>query len=556
MFESIAQRRYLIPFKAARLTQQVTDVLVIGSGVAGLRAAIAAADEGAEVLVLTKDKAEESNTLYAQGGVAAALNPPDTVQLHVEDTLHGGAGLCDPKAVEIVVREGAQRVLELLAWGARFDSNPANAHNLAFGLEGGHSHPRIVHADGDATGREIELTLLRIAHSRDSIRIAEKAFVLDLVTDDGQCLGAIAMLEDRITLIWAKRTILASGGAGMLYRETTNPRIATADGHAMAWRAGATLQDMEMVQFHPTTLYVAGSSRHLITEAIRGEGAQLLDRNGVRFMPEYHEMAELAPRDVVSRAIVEQIRKTSYTHVFMDLRHLKPEHLHARFPRFAKLLEQFDIDPAKDLVPIHPAAHYMMGGVDVDEQARSSVPHLYAVGEASCTGLHGANRLGSNSLLEGLAFGARAGIDAAREAKRNNVKFPLSLEYKVDPSTRTELDITDVKSSLRSIMWRNVGIERAGEHLAETSEIISFWSRYVMDKVFGPSTLGRDGAASGWEVQNMLTVAAIITAAAYTRTESRGAHYRVDYPSRDDTHWRLHQLWRRPMSTPIPEPLG
>lgn len=555
MLESIAQRRYLLPFKAARLTQQVTDVLVIGSGVAGLRAAIAAADEGAEVLLVTKDRAEESNTFYAQGGVAAALNsPPDTFESHCRDTEAGGAGLCNPKAVELVVREGAQAVLQLLAAGARFDRDPKAVHGLAYGLEGGHSQSRIVHADGDATGREIALTLLRLARSRDSVRIAENAFVLDLVTEENRCVGAMALLEGKLTLIWAKRTILASGGAGMLYRETTNPKIATADGLAMAWRAGAALQDMEMVQFHPTTLYVAGSSRALITEAIRGEGAHLVDRHGKRFMPEYHPMAELAPRDVVSRAIVEQIRRTHYTHVYMDLRHLKVDHFRQRFPKFARLLEQFDINPAADPIPIHPAQHYMIGGVDVDEFGRSSLANLYAVGEVSCTGLHGANRLGSNSLLEGLAYGGRAGADAARGAKENNVKFPLHLEHRIEPSTRTQLDITDVKSSLRSIMWRNVGIEREATSLDETQDIITFWSRYVMDKVFDPAVLG-PAAAAGWEVQNMLTMGAIIAGAAYTRGESRGAHFRTDHPERDDAHWRLHLLWRRPLGSPIPKPI-
>lgn len=555
MFEAITQRRYLVGFKAARLTQQVTDVLVIGGGVAGLRAAIAAADAGADVFVVTKDVIEESNTWYAQGGVAAALNPPDNPQSHIDDTLSVGAGLCDRKAVDLVVREGAQRVLELLQWGAEFDRDASKAHELAFGLEGGHSHPRIIHAHGDATGRAIAQTLIRCTRMRDGIRIAENCFVLDLLTDEGRCLGAIAVLDGKVQIVWAKRVILATGGAGVLYRETSNPRIATADGHAIGWRVGAALQDMEMMQFHPTTLYVAGSSRTLITEAVRGEGAYLVDRNGHRFMPDYHPMAELAPRDIVSRAIVAQIRKTNFSHVFLDVRHLPTEHFRNRFPTLAKLVDQFDIDLTKDLIPIHPAAHYMVGGVDVDDLGRTSIPGLYAVGEASCTGLHGANRLASNSLLEGLAYGKRAGEDAAREALQNNIKFPQNLEHKIPESTRTELDITDVKSSLRSLMWRNVGIERQADRLAETREIITFWSRYVMDKVFDPAAIGAE-AIAGLELQNLLTVATLITMAAFTRTESRGVHFRTDYPEKDDDHWRMHLLWRRPMETPIPERLG
>ena len=554
MLEALSQRRYLIPFKAARLPQQFTDVLVIGGGIAGLRAAIAAAAEGVEVVLLTKDTIDESNTWYAQGGIAAVLQPLDSYESHVDDTEKGGAGLCDHEAVETVVREGPQRVLELLEWGANFDKDAAKPHGLAFTREGGHSFARILHAYGDATGRELAQTLIRTLRSRESIRVSERSFAIDLVTDENRCVGALALVDGRVNVIWSKRTIIASGGAGQLYRETTNPRIATADGHAMAYRAGATLQDMEMVQFHPTTLYVAGASRALITEAVRGEGAYLVDRNGYRFMKDYHEGAELAPRDVVSRAIVEQIRKTHFTHVYLDVRHLPTQQFRERFPQLARLVDQFEIDVSKDLIPIHPAAHYMIGGVDVDLLGRTSLTGLSAVGEASCTGLHGANRLGSNSLLEGLTFGARAGLDAARGAKENRVTFRQNLEHRIAPSSKTELDIADVKSSLRSVMWRNVGIERSGERLEETREIVAFWSRYVMDKVFDPDAVG-DGATAGWELQNMLTACALISTAAYTRTESRGAHHRLDHPSRDDQHWRLHLLWRRPMETPIPEPI-
>jgi L-aspartate oxidase len=555
MFESITQRRYLISFKASRLPQQFADVLVIGGGVAGLRSAIAAADAGADVLVLAKDTISQSNTWYAQGGIAAVLQPTDSIDSHVQDTLICGVGLCDEKAVRIVVEEGPKRVLELLSWGAHFDQKIGNPYDLSFGLEGGHSFARIVHAYGDATGKELAQTLINAVRGRENVRVWEMSFVIDLVSDEKRCVGALALIKGEISLIWAKRTILASGGAGQLYRESTNPKVATGDGHAMAYRAGAIMRDMEMVQFHPTTLYVAGASRALITEAVRGEGAYMVDRNGYRFMKDYHPSGELAPRDVVSLAMVAQIRKTNFTHVFLDVRHLPTEPFKARFPQLARLLAEFDIDPAKDLIPIHPATHYMIGGVDCDEMGRTTLPGLYAVGEAGCSGLHGANRLASNSLLEGLAFGARAGADAAKGAAEGDVKFPHQLESRIADSHKTELDLTDVKSSLRSLMWRNVGVERTGDRLAETLDIIAFWGRYVMDKTFTPVDSGNGlTATAGWELQNMLTVCYLIATAAAERTESRGSHYRLDYPERDDAHWRKNLLWKRPQETPVLEP--
>ena len=554
MFEALTQRRYLIPFKASRLPQQFTDVLVIGGGIAGLRAAIAAAQGGSDVLLMAKDTIEQSNTWWAQGGIAAVLQPLDSVEAHVRDTELVGVGLCDEAAVRTVIEEGPDRVLELMSWGANFDKKAGNPYGLAYGLEGGHSYARILHAYGDATGRELAQTLINKVKSFDNIRVSEHTFAIDLITDEGRCVGVLALINNQVNIIWAKKTILASGGAGQLYRESTNPKIATADGHAMAWRAGVAVQDMEMVQFHPTTLYVAGASRALITEAVRGEGAYLVDRNGYRFMPDYHEQAELAPRDVVSRAIVEQIRKTHYSHVFLDVRHLPTEPFRARFPQLAKLCQQFDIDVAKDLIPVHPATHYMIGGVDADLHGRTSLPGLYAVGEASCSGLHGANRLASNSLLEGLVFGGRAGEDAAKTLNDGQADFPRHLEHKIPVSQTTELDVTDVKSSLRSIMWRNVGIERSGERLQETLEIMDLWCRYVMDKSF-TTEASAEQALAGWELQNMLTVSFLVTSAAKTRAESRGTHYRLDFPQRDDSRWRLHLLWKRPASTPTLEPL-
>ncbi len=561
MASAIVDRRYLLSFKAGRLPQRPCDVLVIGGGVAGLRAAIAAADGGADVILLAKDTVEESNTWYAQGGIAAVLSPLDSIDAHVQDTIAVGAGLCDEHVVRRVVQEGPQRVLELLHWGANFDKDAAagNPHDLAFALEAGHSAARILHAFGDATGQELSNTLIRGVRERENITVVERATAIDLLTEDGpasRCIGCLALVDGRTNVIWAKQTILATGGAGMLFRETTNPKVATADGHAMTWRAGAVLRDMEMMQFHPTTLYVAGSARALVTEAVRGEGAYLIDKNGERFMPAVHPDAELAPRDVVSRGIIEQIRKTGHTHVYLDVRHLDGDKFAARFPSLMRLLGQFEIDPRTTPIPVHPSAHYYIGGLAVDADGATSLPGLFAVGECACSGLHGANRLASNSLLEGLALGHAAGVVAANRIGDHDGTFPQRLGHSVEPSHRTELDVADVRSSLRSVMWRNAGIERDGDRLTETREIIDFWGRYVMDKTFLPNGNGSVAAAlSGWELQNMLTASWLIASAARSRTESRGVHYRTDFPDRDDAHWQMRLRWQRPMTTPTPEPV-
>jgi L-aspartate oxidase len=333
--------------------------------------------------------------------------------------------------------------------------------------------------------------------------------------------------------IWARKTILASGGAGQLYRETTNPASATADGLAMAYRAGVILTDMEFMQFHPTTLYIAGATRTLVTEAMRGEGAYLVDRKGNRFMKEYHEMAELAPRDIVSRVIYNHMAKTNATNVFLDVRHFGSAWLAERFPTISELCKSFDIDVDNDLIPVRPSAHYMIGGVKTDIQGRTAIANLYCCGEASATGLHGSNRLASNSLLEGLVFGQICGENAAQEIACTGGKIEHShLISDVPVSQRTRLDVVDVTNSLRAVMWRNVGIERQGDRLAETIEIIDFWRRYVMDKVFD--------TPDGWQCQNMLTVCKWMADSALLRKESRGVHYRIDYPELDERNFGRH----------------
>lgn len=535
MSDSFARRRYLLNFESGRLGQVFTDVLVIGAGVAGLRAAIEAAS-AADVIVVTKDRIPECNTAYAQGGIAVVTDAADSFEAHVNDTLQVGCGIGDSAAVEIMAREAPACLGELVSWGAKFDQHGGE---VALGMEGGHSARRVVHAQGDATGREIIEALWRRARQMERLRAFENCFVIDLVVEEGRCIAALTHHEKYgHQIIWARQTVLATGGAGCLFRETTNPPTATADGHALAFRAGARLRDMEFFQFHPTALYVAGAARALISEAVRGEGGYLVDRDGKRFMTAYHAGGELAPRDVVSRAIRSHIDATSATCVYLDVRHFPPGHFKSRFPNIAALCADFDIDVTRELIPIRPAAHYMIGGLSVDRNGRSSVDGLLACGEAASTGVHGANRLASNSLLEGLVFGKRTGRVAAEAACRNGAGVrPRIIKYASVMSPRTELDLPDVRNSLRAVCWRSAGIERNADRLVETMEIIDFWGRYVMDKVLGHRM--------GWETQNMLTVARCMAQAALAREESRGTHFRSDFPQPDDGRFLGHLILQR-----------
>jgi L-aspartate oxidase len=524
-------RRYLVNIDSISTSQLFTDCVIVGAGIAGLRAALEAADRR-NVIVVCKAGIEESNTWQAQGGIAAVLRPDDSFESHIADTLRTGGGLSEPDVVELVVRQGPELVRQLQQWGAGFDRVNGEIDTT---LEGAHSHARIAHAHGDETGRAIAEALVKQVRSKANIRVIENFFTIDLLTDtDNRCVGIIGRGSDRgLHVIWAANTILATGGGGQLYRETTNPDVATTDGLAMAYRAGAVLRDLEFVQFHPTTLYVAGASRALVTETLRGEGAYLLDTQGRRFMKDYDEAGELAPRDVVSRAILAQMRKTDATHVHLDVRHLDKEYFAKRFPLISDLCKSFDIDVSRDLIPVRPSAHYMVGGVKTDASARTSIENLYACGEVTSTGLHGANRLGSNSLLEGLVFGRVAGqaVASGQETDLVSLKHP-AMKYEIPHSDRSRLDTADVRNSLRSLMWRNVGITRKAQPLAEAQEIIRFWQRYVMDKVFD--------TPEAWECQNMLTVSLLIAHSAELREESRGVHYRMDYTETDDKRFRTH----------------
>lgn len=522
--------RYLIPFDSRQAIHRFTDVLVIGGGLAGLRAANAV-EPNLSVMVVTKDELRESNSNYAQGGIAGVLDPDDCFDDHVRDTMIAGANLCDRDVVERVIQEGPRRIEELILWGTRFDKKEGE---LALGREGGHSHERIVHALGDATGREVMRAVIDRSRDAANIDIWENAFTVDLLTSEGRCRGAIIVgKNERPTMVWAKETILCTGGVGQIFRESTNPAVATGDGTSLAYRAGVELRDMEFIQFHPTVLYIAGSSRSLITEAVRGEGAHLLDSHGDRFMPKYDDRAELAPRDIVSQSIVSQMNVTSHPCVYLDLSHLDADRVRGRFPSIAEACKNFDLDITTDKIPVRPGAHYMIGGVTVDSQGRTSLPGLWAAGEATSTGLHGANRLASNSLLEGLVYGAHAGEAASRSAAEGPHKMmAYRIQHAASEQTKS-FDIADVRVSLKSLMGRLVGVQRDSEGLAAANEQIRLLAAYVMRHQFTD--------VEGWEMQNLLLTASAMTSAAMARKESRGVHFRTDFPEVDNENWRCHQ---------------
>jgi L-aspartate oxidase len=534
-------RRYLVRFNPKHSPHFFTDVLVIGAGIAGLRAALQV-PPGLDVLVVTKDKVQQSNSNYAQGGIAGVLSPEDRFENHIEDTIRAGGGLCDREVVEMVVREAPAQINDLVAWGTHFDLEDGQ---LALTREGGHSHRRIVHALGDATGFEVMRAIIEQARRRPNVALWDDTFTLDLLTHEGACVGALLWRPGQgKLLVWAKQTVLASGGAGMVYRETTNPPVATGDGMAAAYRAGAGLRDMEFMQFHPTVLYVAGSSRFLISEAVRGEGAYLRDKNGERFMLAVDPRAELAPRDVVAQAIFCCMERTRHPNVYLDLSHLEPELVRRRFPGIAQVCRGFGLDITRDLIPIRPGAHYMIGGVPVDTAGRTSVPGLWAAGEVTSSGLHGANRLASNSLLEGLVYGASCGRGAAQAAAgMPDTLAALPLRGDFRPETDGALDVADITNSLRSLMVRNMGVVRERAGLKDAEHQVAFWCRYVLPREFD--------FRAGWELQNLLTVARLMIASALERTESRGVHYRNDFPERDDAHWQRH-ICCPPLSAELP----
>lgn len=522
-------KRYLVDFTLAKLHKQVADFLVIGSGVAGLFAALKASQHG-RVILLTKDLLE-GNTRYAQGGIAAAIGSDDSWQSHLSDTLEAGAGLCDPRAVSILVQEGPDRIRDLIELGARFDRQ---AGEIALTREGGHSRRRILHAGGDATGKEIEETLARAAVNQPGITIISPAFAVDLLTANKECYGALALVGGELRAYLAKATIVASGGAGQVFAHTTNSPLVTGDGIAMAYRAGAELMDMELFQFHPTGLKVPGAPYLLITEAVRGEGALLLDLQGQRFMLGRHPLAELAPRDVVARAIVEVMTATASDHVWLDMRHMQEIDLPKRFPTVFATCQQYGLDIRTDLVPVAPVAHYFMGGIRANYQGRTNLKGLYACGEAACLAVHGANRLASNSLLDGLVFGHRIAECAHRYRLQISDEELLALKMEHHPVDGEPLpqSAEHLGALVQQVMWQDVGLTRTAAGLQHARQELT---------TLGQKALSSDlNSIPKMEVANLITIGQLITKSAVIRAESRGGHYRLDFPERDDEHWQKH----------------
>jgi len=510
-----------------------TDFLIVGSGIAALRAIVAIGSRG-EIVVLTKADPREGSTGYAQGGIAAALGDDDSVDLHVRDTLLAGDGLCDETAVRLLVSEGLKYVEELVSWGAAFDRDAGG--RLALGREAAHSVRRVLHAR-DATGREISRTLWRQASAVAQPRVLQHALAVEAIVSAGRCDGMRFVMPGGETgVVRAKATLLATGGAGQVYRDTTNPPVATGDGIAIAYRAGARVGDLEFVQFHPTALNVPGAPRFLLSEALRGEGARLLNAAGEPFMAREDPLGDLAPRDRVARGIVREAARTGGP-VFLSLEHLDPAFVHERFPEISAACRRAGLDLARDRIPVGPAAHYMMGGVWTDLSGRTSVPALFAAGEVACTGVHGANRLASNSLLEGLVFGGRAGEAMLAWAGGRDTEWPAADPPPPEqapglsgPVWRAPID----RDGIRELAWQHAGLFRDRSGLLEgLGRLEAAWADLHAHRAAGG---GFD--AGGWQTANLLTVARLIARAALRREESRGGHHRTDFPARDDLHWK------------------
>lgn len=534
------------------------DVVIVGGGIAGLSVALRLPAH-LRVALFTKGQLGESNTRYAQGGLTVALGADDSPELHLQDTLAAGAGLCDVSAARILAEEAPAAVHWLISMGVQFDrARPGDPHatvdGLLLGREAAHSRWRILHAGGDATGAEIERALVGALRQHPHIQIYAETFVQRLLVENGACVGleAIDHVGQAFTL-YAPAIVLANGGAGGLWLHTSNPAGATADGLALAWRAGAALTDLEFMQFHPTVLVANGSS-HLISEAVRGEGAYLRNAAGERFMPRYHELAELAPRDVVARSILSEMLTEETSHQYLDLRHLDAQRVYERFPTISALCRQYGLDLACDLLPVAPAAHYCMGGVMTDTRGRTTLAGLYAVGEVACTGVHGANRLASNSLLEGLVFGLRLADGLSNPASVRELpagRVACDVPVYDEPGFDADLlhiqpderQISQTRGRVRQLMWQYVSLRRDQAGLLEARGQLQALRQ---DLLFTASVAAaRPTTRAAWrETVNMFKSAELVIASALQRCESRGSHWRSDYPGSDESLARTHYVFR------------
>ena len=520
--------KFWVNFDTRTCACRTVDVLVIGSGVAGLETAWKLAQRGRHVVVAVRDTLADSNTNKAQGGIASALGPDDNPELHLQDTLMAGAGLSDEKISRIVVTEGPGRILDLQAHGAEFDLNPDGT--IALGREGAHCRNRIVHSHGDSTGAEVSRALRAIVAQEPNVEPLEHCYVTDLLVQDGVCYGVAALHSGRPLCLFAKAVVLATGGVGRLFNYTTNPEGAMGCGIELAYRAGAVVKDMEFIQFHPTALALPGKPSFLVSEAVRGAGALLYNVNGERFMPKYHPLKELAPRDVVARCIGREMQLCKANHVFLDATVIP--NVREKFPMIADTLAEYGVDMAKERIPIAPAAHYMMGGVEADEYGRTNIEHLYACGEAACTGLQGANRLASNSLLEGLVLGPRV---AEEICSKEGAHLPEGLYWAADmPALDLQPEnVAKMSTAVKQIMSRYMGIVRNQEDLLSTLNFLKECLQLVTDKAAAK--------VAELDLHSQLLVSLLMTQAALARQESRGGHYRLDYPERKE-EWRHHSL--------------